>query len=875
MKNLFRYVGLRHIRLKPLRTFLTFLGVAFGVALYVAISMINASTRKTFRENVESVSGKSKFVISAGPTGFGEDKLEVIRKVEGVKAAVPMLENRAFLAGNKNASASLYVLGVDLLQEAAVRSYAMSTPGASGAKPVKRVIDDPLVFLNQPDSIIVTESFAKGHQLTMDSKLTLSTVHGNRVFTVRGLLDPEGVAKAYGGSLAIMDIDGARLMFGKEDKLDRVDILPTTDYDLDRLQKNLEAALGPGYAVEKPGTIGDNLENMVKSYQLILVFFSSLALLVGLFLIYNSTSVSIAERRREIGVLRALGASRRNILTLFMSEASVLGFAGAAFGLLLGRFLSGYLVDSVSTAISNQYGTPIRVSELTLTRDQILFTLSLGVITAAMAAFFPAFGASRIAPTEAMRSHGMETPRSGREGLFRDVAGFAMYAFALALMYFEAGRVWKWFDQVGQGCSVLGAAFFGPVLVFALIRVLRFTMRNSRHTIFRLAQENLLRSKARTSSNIMSLMVGLYFVMLVATVRASFHDTIIRWSEEVLAADLIVSASGRFITAEVQPIDPVVSEEFWKVPGLRVPGAGFGAATRVTKIPYGKGMVALKALDHPIAASNSRTIPIMGADRAATVDKFYAAKDPVILISYNFVLKHPEAKVGGMLGVDTPSGHVDFKILGIVRDYASPEGVFYVPRPLYTKIWHDTLVTAFGLYVEDPTQIEAVRTALDREVLSKHGLTAMSNIEVRRMMADVVDQSFAYTRAVEFAALLVALLGLLNTLLISVLERTREIGMIRALGSTRGQVGRLILWESLIQGGFGAVVATLLGGVVGYFYVTYALGLAMGWVIDFYVPVSSVLWTIATGVGVALVAGILPARRAARLKIVDALDAES
>ncbi len=204
MLNLFRYIGFRHLIRKPGRVLLTTLGVAFGIALYVAIAIINDSTKNSMRESIESISGKAKLSVSAGVSGFEESKLEIIRTTPGVKAAVPLIEARAFFKGATESNQGLYIMGVDLLQETAVRSYKATD---------QRIIDDPLTFLNQPDSIILTLDLAKRKNLKLDSKIDLVTTLGVRTFTVRGLLEPEGAAKAYGGSLALMDIDGARVMF--------------------------------------------------------------------------------------------------------------------------------------------------------------------------------------------------------------------------------------------------------------------------------------------------------------------------------------------------------------------------------------------------------------------------------------------------------------------------------------------------------------------------------------------------------------------------------------------------------------------------------------------------------------------------------------
>jgi putative ABC transport system permease protein len=202
MLNLFRYVGIRHLQMKPIRTLLTTLGVSLGVALFIAIEIINQSTLSSFKENVEAVAGKAKLTISAGDAGFAEEKLDIIKKVPGVRSAVPMIESRAYFTDSEGNNDTLMVLGVDLLQEQSVRTYKTSD---------EQIIDDPLVFLNQPDSLIVTHGFADAHHFHQDSTFNLSTAHGTQKFTVRGLLSPEGPAKAFGGAIAIMDIDGARV----------------------------------------------------------------------------------------------------------------------------------------------------------------------------------------------------------------------------------------------------------------------------------------------------------------------------------------------------------------------------------------------------------------------------------------------------------------------------------------------------------------------------------------------------------------------------------------------------------------------------------------------------------------------------------------
>ncbi len=869
LKNLLKFVGLRHQRLRPARTILTTLGVAFGIALFVAISIINQSTRDSLRENVDSVAGKAKITISAGPTGIAEEKLELVKAVPGVKHAVPMVEARAFFDGARKQDESIYVLGVDLLQESAVRTYKATD---------QKIIEDPLIFLNQPDSIVVTKKFAELRNLGIDSKLPLATANGTKVFTIRGLLEPEGAARAFGGSLAVMDIDGARVSFGKVGKVDRIDIVPEAGASADALITTLKAKLGTGFTIERPETQSESTEHMIAAYQKMITFFSSLALLVGLFLVFNSVSISVAERRREIGILRALGAARSGILWVFVLESALMGFVGALLGALLGRFLAEFMVKQVTLSISAQFHTNVGTNSLDLTLGLFVTTVLMGTLTSAAAAFVPAYRAANISPLEAMKSRGLEVGPRERGDIRSLFLGIGLLVFTFLSTRFQWNQIFGPIEQMTQASSVLGAAFFGPFVVFVLIQFFRKLVKTKRAPIFRLAQDNLLRSRRRTATNIMALMVGLFLVMLIATIRASFQDTIVNWLDEILVADIVVTSGGKTITAEVQPVREDIAAEILAVPGVRNPGPGHGVSSRILQVNGTDMKYALKAFDEPADYLQFRNFKIKDLDRIkvgrALFDLQANRAEPRVIVSDNYFLKHPKAKVGDLLEIDTPTGRTSFRIIAKSVDYASPNGVFYINRDVYKRLWKDSLVTGFGLSLEPGADLEKVRAEIGRVVGQKYNLIVLSNAEMRSEMKTAIDDSFAYTRAVEAAALLVALLGLLNTLLISVLERTREIGVLRAVGASRRQIFRMILTEAVIQGGFGAIVAVAIGGAVAKIWIEHSLAYTLGWMIDFSIPLSSVLQTVGIGVVVSAIAGVYPSKRASSIPIVEALDYE-
>jgi putative ABC transport system permease protein len=881
LRNLLKYIGLRHLRAHPGRAFLTLLGVAFGIALYVAVAIINYSTRDSLRKNVESVSGKAKISITSDAGNFLEEVLDQVKSVSGVKSAVPLLEVRAFLKESNDVQSSLMIFGVDLLQESAVRAYQATRSTDDEAN--ERVIDDPLVFLNQPDSIIVTRDLADRLKLKLEDSLPLMTTLGPKVFKVRGFLKPSGMAKAFGGSLAIMDIDGARLMFGQVDKLSRIDLVIDEQRAIEPLIADLKQKLGPGYVVDRPEEMGKNAERVVESYQQMLTLFSSLALLVGLILIFNSVSVAVVERRKEIGILRALGATRGGILGVFLAESIVLGVLGNVLGIGIGRLLANWMSQKVTVALSNQTHSVFQVSELQFPLSIALTSLGLGLAASMLAAFFPSYKATLVHPLESMRAYVRSQSKSflgNAELLSRWMAIFGAVLLLVSLVVMMLGwtKIHPYIDLASQQASVVGVAFLGPTLVLFLIEFGERVSRPIQSAITKLSFANVLRNRGRTKSNVMTLMVGLSFVMIVAAIRISFEESMLSWVDEAFSADLVVTGGGRMVSSQVQPVDEKIARELSEIPGVRSIEEGRGYGSRTTFFLKDGKNFCLRAFDRPLEASGYRHFPIRDANRNEVIEQFFKATRtsdlPGILVSENFFMKNPNVKVGDLFQLDSPSGPIQFKILAKVRDFTSAEGVFYITRDVYKKFWRDTSVSGFWLYTEPGVPVLQVRDEIDRRLGKKYGLTAYLNSDIRDSMKKLLDESFSYTKLIEWISLCVALLGLLNTILISVLERTREIGVLRATSATRGQIRRLILSESVIQGGFGAIVAILLGVWVGRVYVKYSMAATLGWSVDFYVPYASLLGTFLLGISVALIAGLYPARRASHLKITEAISAE-
>ncbi len=393
MLSLLRLISLRHLSLSPLRTILTIFGVAVGVATLIGIAAINRSVLDAFRSTIDTIAGKADLSVSAGTTGFDEKLLEVVQKVPGVAHSAGGITVVAPVQGSPGER--LYVMGVDLLDDGFFRTY-------EGVDRDVGHLSDDLEFLNSTDRMLVSERFAQAHGLKTGDSFTLLTSEGAKPFIIHGQLKETGPIKAFGGLVGVMYVGSAQAAFGREARLDRIDVGVTPKVDSEAVKKALQIALGPQFEVARPDRRGQSVETMVRSFQLGLNLGSSVALLVGVFLVYNTVAIGVVQRRREIGTLRALGATRRRIRTLFALEAVVLGFLGSLLGIPFGSIIARGAIGAVTQSVSAIY-VQVNARTVSISSTEILLGFALGIGGSLFAALRPAFVASSVSPVEALR----------------------------------------------------------------------------------------------------------------------------------------------------------------------------------------------------------------------------------------------------------------------------------------------------------------------------------------------------------------------------------------------------------------------------------------------------------------------------------------
>ncbi len=508
---LLRLLSWPYARKHPLRTFLTMAGIILGTAVFVGMHTANQSVLAAFHETVNRIAGATQLQVEAGETGFDESVLERVQSVPEVDIAVPVIEAAANTG--LEGQGSILILGVDMTGDRTLRDYQMESADES-------MIDDPLVFLAQPDSIIVTDIFAKRNGLGLDSKLSMRTMEGEKKFTIRGIMKSGGLAGAFEGNLAVMDIYAAQKVFGRGRRFDRIDLTVKEGVPVEDAARKLESALGPGFQVESPSARGSQFESLARVYSVSADLTSAFALFIGLFIIFNTFSVAVAQRRSEIGVLRALGATQGQIRALFIGESVVIGLAGSCagigFGLLIARGMAGF----IGSYLGEVYGVAQRTEAITTNPKLLLIALAMGVATSILAAILPARDAARIDPVLALQKGKVQMISEAENRMRKRVAAVLF----LAAVAFVALPGIHFAFYLAFGLTIIAALLLAPTLALSFSKLLRPVLAFLLPVEGTLAADSLIQSPRRTSGALSALMLSLALVIaLGGMARASNH----------------------------------------------------------------------------------------------------------------------------------------------------------------------------------------------------------------------------------------------------------------------------------------------------------------------------------------------------------------
>ena len=860
MIRLLATISWRHVTRHRLRTALTFFGIALGVAVIVAIAVVNRSLTTSFQSTIDQIAGKAVLQVANGESGIAESLFPIIRDTEGVQDAAAAVEG--FLPVADAPGERLFVYGVDFLTDSAIRGHQFAETDFA--------FDQALDFIARPDSIAVTESFSRRLKLPVGARLSVLTSEGKRDFTVRALLKEQGTATVFGGSFALMDLPVAQRTFGKEGKLDIVDLTIEDGATVEGVRQRLRDRLQGGAEVERPRKRGEQIEQLLTSFRVGLFFVSLIALFVGFFLIYNTVSVSVIQRRKEIGALRCLGMKRSELLRLIVSESLLLALAGSALGASLGWLLARVALVAVGETVGNLFSL-MDLARGDFTLRELVLALGSGVAVAVLAALHPAWEAVHVSPLENVRQAVWQPAGRGRKS-WPNRVGILCCAVAPGLLLIAptvAGSVAKFSVGVaGMLVFLLGVAAFCPALIgFAVgrFRQISPSLPALSWVEARLASDSLMRNPIRSGITVATMVISLAAIFTIASFVNSVRGSLLAWVDQMVTADLIVSSGARTAGPKNVPLREDLVPELRQIPGIQVIDL-----YRLIRSSY-QGMPILIESFSARDSAKVRTLPMAEGDGTRALREMAEGKG--VIVSESFQAKFG-ARTGDRVELITPSGKISFRVLGVYIDYSSDSGSVLLDRALYKKYWRDDLLDAFDLWLEPGADQRQIIETIKARHGAHYQLFISTHSELRDAVVKIMEQSFVVNYAVEIVAVVVAIFSVINTLLASVLDRTREIGVLRAIGATQAQVRRSVIAEAAWMGLIGGVLGLFAGTVMAYHHVVYNTKQLTGWTFQFFYPYDVAALSIVASVLLCVLAGFGPARQAASLPIVSAIGYE-
>jgi putative ABC transport system permease protein len=841
--------SLRFLLRHPLQLLLLVLGVALGVAVVVSIDLAIGSSRAAFRVSAETVSGRTTHQIRGGATGLPDSVVALLRIQGGLRAVAPVVEGTVatpLLPGR-----ALTLLGIDPFSEAPVRPFLGEGSGL-----------DLTALISTPGGVLLAAGTAAEAGVSTGDSLPL-LLGGTRVMgTVVGLLDPADELSRRGiRDVVVMDVGIAQDFLGEEGRLGRVDlVLAAGPQGVEELAR-VEALLPPGTRVEPVGTRTATLEGMTRAFDLNLTALSLLALVFGMFLIYNTMTFSVVQRRRLLGTLRALGVTRGELVRGILLEAAVLGAVGAALGVGLGVVLGQGLVGLVTRTINDLYFV-VAVEGVEIPRAILLKGFALGLGATLLAAIPPAWEATSATPRSALA-------RSTVEDRVRTLVPRAAWGGA-ALLLLGGGMLLIPTRSIAVAFTALFAILLGmalatPAATVLLMGALRPLLARWAGILGSMAARGVVTALSRTAPAMAALVVAVSVTVGLGVMIASFRSTVVRWLDATLQADVYISPPSVVSNRAEGTLPEGLELRYVDVPG--VAGVSTYRGREFTTPAYGVTRLVALGLDPRGEAS----LQFLEGDRSTAFQRFRLGGS--VFISEPFAFRH-QLSVGDTVRLPTERGERGFPVTAVFRDYGSEQGVVMMARTTYDSLWTDSGITSLGVFASPGVDADDLARELGLATGVGSEVVIRSNRTLRTLSLEVFDRTFAITAVLRGLAFIVAFIGVLSALMALQLERVRELGVLRANGLTPGQVWQLVTTQTGLMGLVAGILAMPAGVVLAAVMIHVVNRRSFGWTLEMELGPGLLGQSLLLAVVGALLAGIYPAWRMARTSPAEALREE-
>lgn len=837
--------SLRFLLQHPWHFLLSILGVALGVAMVISIDLSNSSAQRAFSLSAEALTGKATHQIQGSGDFLSDQVYRDLRLTAGYRNSAPVIDGYGRVQGLDR---TFQILGVDPIAEGPFRDFSSQDGGIDLAK----------FITGQPTAVIsdqVLEDLAKN----IGDSLQVSV--GGRPFD---LLIAGAIATANQRSqqalesVLLVDINTAQQLFDMDGQLSRIDLL-IPDENEEAILASLLAGLPESTRLVSSGSRTDTLSQMTRAFELNLQALSLLALLVGMFLIYNTMTFSVVQRLPLIGRLRALGVTKSEVLSMIVKEAVLIGLIGTILGITAGIGLAQFLLGLVTQSINDLYFV-LSVQELTIELIPVLKAVTLGLGATLLAAFWPAREAAEAEVSTVLRRSSSESRLAQRLPSLA-LTGLAVGLAGGGILLFPNGGIIAGYSSLLF--IIIGFSLLIPALIVGLSALIRPILGALNGLIGKMSVRGVVTELSRTSVAVAALVVAVAASVGVGVMVDSFRVTVVSWLESQLQADIYVqppSAVARKADAQLQA---ELVRIFKETEGVASVHSVFSEDVMTT---FGSSNLVTTSLGAK-ASESYQTKEIQ--------DGFWEqfAQEEVIMISEAYAYRFGIG-MGDSLGIMTDKGMQSFPIQAIYFDYASDMGTITMNRSLYDRYFDNRAISGLALYADDKTEVDVLVNRLRDRAVGVQEVFIRSNKGLREASIEIFDRTFTVTVVLRLLAVVVAFVGILSSLMALQLERAREHAVLRANGMTPGQLWNYVITQTGVMGVIAGVLSIPLGLLISYVLV-YVINLrSFGWTLEFMVSPSLLIQAVGLAVGAALLAGIYPSWKMARANPADALRSE-
>jgi len=892
-------IGLRTLARHPWQTALMIVGIMLGVAVMVAIDLANSAAGRAFDLSTDAIAGRATHQIVGGPAGVAEAVYTRLRVAGSVQLAAPIVA--AYVTSPQLGDRPIQLLGVDPFAEGPFRSYleAGASAGNAGsaagfgaevAPQADASAGQLVAFLTQPGALLISEDLAREHGLAPGDEIRLDVAGRPATARLVGLLRAaDSLTRRALDGLILADIATAQELTGQVGRLDHIDLILTEGEPFDCAAKTpllrsgcfqeLQSLLPSDVQIVPVAARAGALSQMTAAFRINLTALSLLALVVGMFLIYNSMTFSVVQRRPLFGTLRCLGVTRAEIGGLVLIEALAIGILGSALGLGLGLILGQGAVRLVTQTINDLYFV-VTVRGLVIAPESLVKGAVIGLAATMVSAALPAWEAASAPPRLALSRSSIED-RARRAVPVTALAGLAGLAGGGLLLALPP-RAFASLPLVGQDgpglaltisfagifCVTIGFALLAPVVTLGLLRgSLPLTSRVF-GVLGRLASRSVTGALSRTAVAIAALMVAVSVTIGVGLMVGSFRATVVAWLGQTLWGDIYISAPSLTATRSATPLDPQIEEiaRSW-------PGVVRTDVLRATDVASPAGRIAIAAV-----SDRDFTLPrIFVSTDGGRATAAEAIQRGAVLASEPLANRLDLPARGATVTLFTDRGPQVFPVAGIYRDYSTSEGTVMMGLDLYRSFWDDPAITAVAVKLAPGSDADAVVAALEDRLAglsSGGGALVRPNAALRGEALAVFDRAFAITGALQLLAAIVAFVGVLSALLSLQLERGRELGVLRAVGLTVRQLRGAVLLETGLMGAVAGLLAIPTGLTLALVLIYIINRRSFGWTLELHAEPGIFIQALLLAVAAALLAGVYPAIRMGRMLAAEALRGE-